>query len=251
MVCTEKIIMTEQIDGTSEKLVLDGIENATDSLQKAAAFAVSDDPMKWKWLPLTIDHALYTAAISCLAYDLCFVMENSFGRWSPDAVSPAKFLKEHKQHVVFNGKKLRGPRRITWKNGDNSTSQSNKRGHKPLLERHLIRFWTALARVQDGRFFMSHYCITKPLVLTDEDMYWLLILHDKLRNHLIHYKPVMSEILVSQAAKACRVGAWAAAFLLTDSLSDQVLHLDQKQRESMAKSYRTIKETTELCEQGN
>ncbi|MBU4366549.1 MAG: hypothetical protein KKF10_05400 [Verrucomicrobia bacterium] len=240
--------MAEQIDGMSASLVLDGVENATDSLQKAAVFAVSDDAMKWKWLPLTIDHALYTAAISCLAHNLCFVMKDSFGGW---IVSPAKLLKEKAQSVVFNGGELHGPQRIMWENGNDSTSQSKKRDDKPLLERDLIGFWKALARVQDGRFFMSHYCITNPLVLTDEDMYWLLILHNKLSNPLMHYKPVMFEIPVSKAAKACRVGAWAAAFLLADSLSDQVLHLDQKQRESIAKSYRTIKETTELCEQEN
>lgn len=232
----------------TKNLVLTEFENALDSFHRTILFAGSTDPMRWKWLTICLDHALYTAAISCLCYDIRCVLKGCYHDESTwyTAGDPKgnTWSRSKKVPVEFRGRQLnKEVYRIAWdRNLPPPKPQHQKGAPRDISKANVIGFWTAMARVQEKDFWMHHYVISRPLDLTDEDMFWLRYLHTSVRNPLVHCTPGQYSLPVTDVARACEVAAFATAFLLHDSLTPRALLIPEDQLAKIEVTYKAVRE---------
>ena len=234
---------------TDTTLMFAEYDTAVDSLEQALRFAQQDDPFRWKWMVLALDNALYTAALCCLSRFTNYVVQG--------AISDATFwvtssghawFESYKIPVSHEGDVLKGAYRIGWHRHPNPppkpTEQkpTRKKSIQHLLASgaNVIGFWTALARVQDARFWMRQSVFTRPLDLDDTELYWVWCLHTLLRNPFVHCMPGQYGIPVQDMAQACRAASYAAAFLLCDSSSGSTIHLPEERRIRAAEAYKKL-----------
>jgi hypothetical protein len=141
---------------------IDIISNAIDSLETCYDFLSKNDEFKWKWAALSIIHSLYMFCIANLEggnYDnvLCF----------DDDEDNNRYVK------IGNDEKWKKSRRIHRKDCDGYTIQWDYIEGEPSFpqtrkklndnDRYLIKFWTALARVQDKEI----HIFFEPIILSD------------------------------------------------------------------------------------
>jgi hypothetical protein len=199
------------------------VENAIDSLAKALMFSSLDNNFKWKWITLALHDALYTVSLSCLAHNYDDVLESKRGdddEWFSSSGREDDWYKSKKQKIQLNGRSEPGPPyRIKWERASISERNQKKTPHRNKNEVNVIGFWSAIARVQDGFYWMNRWCVTKHLKLSDDDLEQLWYLHDFVRNNLVHCRPGIHEFDVERIRQACLIVLESISFLLNESLS--------------------------------
>ena len=171
-----------------ESIYVDEKENAIDSLETALSLLDRKDNLKWKWVAFALHHSLYSFSIAALEngnYESVLVKgsENSFcvkkgnEAWKKVSIIP-----------FYIGKFKTSAYRINWKPLLEFPKTGSKKGGNINREK-LIGFWTALARVQDGYFWMGRMGGVKPLKLNDEELKGIIWLTDAVRNDLMHLIP--------------------------------------------------------------
>jgi len=156
-------------------------------LKTASQIIMTSEEFKWKWITIALHHSLYSFCISCQSqgnYDNVLSSGhddiNSYAQMGND-----EYFRESIREYIYKTPAYR----IKWK-------VTNYRDEKeiPLQKissnklNKLISFWTALARVQDGYYWMGRLINIKPLILNDDQI--RLIAHlTMLRNEIIHFVP--------------------------------------------------------------
>ena len=174
-----------------EEFTIDEKTNALDSLEAAAAFIRRQDDLRWKWVCLAIHDALYGFCILSLSnggpVDVTESRESSctvqFGDDPP--LTPKK---------EFPPGRTNGPYRIRWERACARSAEEPfdpERLFEQSRKRNLIGFWTAIARIQDSTFWMSRYTIGQAIILSDQEMTTLEILHRHIRNQIVHFRPLI------------------------------------------------------------
>lgn len=219
----------------TEYLSVTTSSNAADSVRTALDFVGRDDDMRWKWLSFSVHHALYLYSVAAL--------HNA----NPDTVASSGRRDDHKVYVQQGDEprrvvkrvsvpNTRSAYRLTWEeveappaldNGAGRTSDEERTGGVSTIK--LIGFWTALARVQDGYYWMGRYHMQRPLVLSDEEMREIAWLTNNVRNRLTHYVPSTTPIDKASVKSGCLVCLKAIRFLISESNSFIFYKPEEKQ----------------------
>ena len=170
-----------------ESIYIDEKENAIDSLETALSFLDRKDNLKWKWVAFALHHSLYSFCIAALengnyesvlvrGSEKYFCVKKGNEAWKKVSINP-----------FYIGKFKTGAYRIGWE----TLTELRKTGSKGenINREKLIGFWTALARVQDGYYWMGRMGGVKPLKLNDEELKGIVWLTDAVRNDLMHLIP--------------------------------------------------------------
>lgn len=192
-------------------LNVDEVENAVDSLETASHLTSRPGNLKWKWIAHALDHSFYSFMIANLTNGNWHnVLE-----WKKNADDGVMYLQNEKawisrkvywrdlypslelekKHQAFN---IRwDPIRVEdFPKHTSETRQMKGGSERNPDERGLIGFWTALARVQDGQFYMNRIAFRSPpgLILTDQQRESIVKLHDHVRNEFEHFRPKLWRI---------------------------------------------------------
>ena len=173
-----------------EYMKLNENDNAFNSLKVAQEFLEKDDIYKWKWASIAIHHALYSFCISALVHgnydNVISSTKDDKSDWftRDDEV----WMKLRKEKVCNN----RPYYRLIWQetNEKPPEKKEERRNNKTKKnKKRLIGFWTALARVMDGEYWMGRLCCTKPLVLSDVELEKIYFVVEYVRNDIVHFIP--------------------------------------------------------------
>ena len=167
-------------------MFIDSRENAIDSLESALHFLNRVDNLKWKWIIISLYHALYMFCVTNLeGSNYQNVLESSkeadegtyFKRGNEN------WKKSHKQKISD-----KGFYKIVWETieGEPPVIENNKR---KIKKEKLISFPIALARVQDSEFWMSQYVFSKHLELSEKQIHSIELLVEY-RNRFSHFIPI-------------------------------------------------------------
>lgn len=210
----------------SHYIHLDTNENAIDSLETAATFLARDDNLKWKWFALALHHSLYSFCIAALEngnYENVLEHRNNDIRIRKGNGSILKSVRE--PFYIKNYKT--SAFRITW---EQVSILPAKKVPGQKYKEKLISFWTALARVQDGVFWMNRLIIHKPLVLTDEEIVNIVWLADAVRNDIMHFTPKGYLIPIYDLLLCSRTYLRAIEFIALDSCGILFMNLEQSKK---------------------
>jgi hypothetical protein len=201
---------------------IDEETNAVDSIVRASRFVTeTDDPMRWKWVILGIDHALYMFCIIALTNtDYSRVLK-------PIKCSNPNCKKESA---------LDGIRDADWKCPHCSTDLSK------IARENLIGFDEAISRIQ-SESWMRQFVISQRRQFTKDEIEMLKRLHRYLRNQIQHFVPCLSSIEVKYIKQAINVGIDIIEFL---SLHSGNVHLEDSQKVSVTKALRILREVTNI-----
>jgi hypothetical protein len=190
------------------------IENAVDSLNTFLQFLVREDSMRWKWVAIAIHHALYSFCVAALA-ERSPAHVISLGRLDEENTFYRRDTRDKwkraKQAFIVGCSAYR----LRWEETDEDPEQRDppKSTHGPAL----IPFFSALARVQDGEFWMHQFFDAKPLVLSLEQTSNFVWLNNEIRNELMHFVPGILEIELDRLKRTCLDALESIEFLTFDS----------------------------------
>jgi len=208
-------------------------ENATESLERAAAFASEGTEWCWKWVGFAIHHALYSFCLTALHHGNWEHVASSGRRDEDDGMKCWRGPGSEMPGRVSRIQKVNGgpAYRIVWDPVDDPFPSGNSATVKdrPFSKSKVIGFWTALARVQDGYHWMDRYVGSRPLVLTDDELESIVWLTSKVRNNLMHYLPHLNWIDTRSIRYTTAVAVKAVEFLVFESRS-MGLPLDRQER---------------------
>ena len=182
----EKIAEIEtKLNYDTNILYIDELKNAIDSLEVASILMERENNLKWKYVTMAISHSLYSFCICSLrnGSNISLIGKNkdnndSGHKFTRDGIN---FKKSEKKEISKNNSVYR----IIWNKITDNQEIDTILYHEKLFnslsddEQHelhyknddcLIGFWTALARVMDGVFWMGRTCVTKPLILSDNEL---------------------------------------------------------------------------------
>ena len=207
-------------ENTAGLLEVTAQSNAIDSLETSLSFTDRSDAMRWKWGGFALHHALYSFSVAALVSGNWKMVSSGGGDDNHAYVQGASGPWYESYKVSVGSGKV--PFRLAWKAlpaEPPPSRSSRKRASKDVSwsDAKLINFWTALARVQDGHFWMNRAISTKPLVLTDDeliDLYWLT---ENVRNRLMHFVPGGFYIDVASVKETSLVALNAIRFLVIES----------------------------------
>ena len=196
-------------------LNVDAVSNALDYLETATAFLERPDDFKWKWIGISVYHALYAFAVLALEKGNPDWVLKSFGRDRDN--DDGKFCKRgqdtrwYKSQIELFGS---GPAyRIVWAPTDNEPPHSPvSQDDIAWINGKLIGFWTAIARIQDERSVVSDI-LSKPVVISDNELRAIQWLTLEVRNEFIHFVPKFWGISIEGIQCGC-----LAALKVIDSL---------------------------------
>ncbi|MDR8391373.1 hypothetical protein NC796_09505 [Aliifodinibius sp. S!AR15-10] len=166
----------------------DTFTNAFDSLQTAHRVLEWDGNRKWKWFAISIHHALYMFCTNAIHFSNYELVLQQRGR-HPDR---GLFLRrdEDENYLVSSTEYVREDQpayEIVWEETEDEPPEGgNNNGNN---NEWLINIWSALARVQDGVFWMNRMVYTEPIELTDEEWDATIYLTNQIRNRLAHFVP--------------------------------------------------------------
>jgi len=205
----------------AETFYVNVVENAIDSLETALQFFQRADTLKWKWIAISLHHALYTFAVVALqgsSYD--WVLTTSQDEDDHHYYKRNERDKWKKSHRVF--RKNSPAYTIAWEETDEDPTllKHSKKSKRPQL----IGFWTALARAQDSEFWMGRSVVSEALTLTESEwksIEWITL---DLRNGLIHFVPISRSVPVAKLKAACLDVLRAVEFLALQSKTIVYIH---------------------------
>ena len=179
---------------------IDSIKNPVNSLESILYFLLREDNIKWKWVLFALHHSLYMFCIANLeGSDYTQVLIKDRDEDNKIRVKKGgESWKKSKKVYRELGKGFT----LAWETCDEPENDTTSSSNNNNREDKIIGIWTALARVQDGYYWMSRNKFSKPLVLTEEE--WDSI--NKLvyyRNELQHFKPIHWELEIGIFEKIC------------------------------------------------
>ncbi len=193
-------------------LIIYEVDNALDSLLVAKNFIELSNEYKWKWCTIALHDCLYALAISALVngnYDNViegrFVDGGTIVKWGDDEIGEIQKVKTYPNRHYY---------RIEY-DVPNSNSGMDVKNKKSKNDK-LIGFWTALARVMDGGYWMKRMISHKPLVLSDDELEEIHFVKE-LRNDFVHYIPSVKVHSVEQIKRGLKVVVKSIDFLLNES----------------------------------
>ncbi len=219
--------LNKQQSGT---LFINALENAIDSLETGLTFFKREDSLRWKWIAISLHHALYSFCVTCLVggnYDYVIALSRDeddnrfclFGRDTKWKRSKRQFRPDSPGYTI-----------IWTETDEDPTKASNKQPPKQTSQQ-LISFWTALASVQDSYFWMGRYDHTEALLLTEEEwraIEWLTL---EARNRIVHFIPVSRSYPVDRFKEVSIHVTRAIEFLALESKAITYIHRrEDKQR---------------------
>lgn len=193
---------------------LNEIDNAVNSLIVAKEFIEKNEIFKWKWVTIALHHCLYSFCISALVngnYDnvLSFGKnEDSDGWLTRDDGKWKKLCKKKYDERPYY--------RLIWSDTDENPPVKENMSKKSSK---LIGFWTALARVLDGEFWMGRLECSKPLQLTDDELEKIYWATEFVRNDLVHFIPKIKVLNVEYLNKCLMIMIRSIEFLISESRS--------------------------------
>ncbi|GAB4286654.1 MAG: hypothetical protein Kow0098_02140 [Ignavibacteriaceae bacterium] len=210
---------------------IDEKENAIDSLETALSFLDRKDNLKWKWFVLALHHSLYSFCVSSLEhgnYEQVLSKrydddENMYVKFGDDQPRKSKvvpfFIKDYKTPAY----------RIEWEVVESFPESKKIKNIKKKKEK-LISFWTALARVQDNYYWMRGYAQTRALTITDEELYSICWLSQKVRNDLMHFIPKGYSIDILSIIAASKIFVKIIEYLAVKSYTINFLDYEKSQK---------------------
>lgn len=199
---------------TKQHMIIDEIANAVDSLFVATEFIGKDSPFKWKWVAFALHHSLYSFCISVLVnsnFDRVQAnnKENEVRYFSHDFKNYFKLSKRcYNSRPYFRLE----CEKILEDNVPKESKNSDTKGKKKL-----IGFWTALARVMEGNYWMGSFTNSKPLELSDEELEQIYNVVEYVRNDLVHFNPKIKGIDIGELKKELSIFIRAIKFLIKES----------------------------------
>jgi hypothetical protein len=152
--------------------------------------------MKWKWVVIATQHALYSFCVAALAV-----------RSPVLVVVPRRKRDELSEDEWANV--------IRWAEmGDEIELSARERRS---LWRNIISFNTALDRIQDGEYWMAQMFGAKPVSITKAEFKNLNWLNEEARNALIHFEPSQLILEIRKLKQACLDALRVIEFLVRDS----------------------------------
>jgi hypothetical protein len=181
-----------------EVLYIDTLENAIDSLETIIQFFNREDNLKWKWIVLSLHHALYSFCILNLEgsnyHDVL-----SYGNSDDENILFKRDSEKWKRSKIIK-RGNQGGYVIEWEKIEGEPPINKKQKKK---KEKLIGFWTALARVQDKELWMGRFTDSKPITISDEE--WESIEYlNYFRNKLTHYIPIIMGADVEEIKNHCK-----------------------------------------------
>lgn len=169
-----------------EYFTLSTIDNAVDSLETCLIFLLSETELKWKWIGASLLHSLYMFCIELLEHgNYENVLTNNENEDNERFVKIGNDTRWKKSTKVYRENSNGYIIKWDYIDGEPSFSRMSESGK---MEKRLISFWTALARVQDEEVEGLNYSLTEPLRLSEtqwNSLEWLY----KIVNKIIMYVP--------------------------------------------------------------
>ena len=203
----------------SKYLYIDSKENPIDSLETALFFLEKrDDNLKWKWVVLSLHHALYSFSVANLeGSNYREVLTSSYDDDSNIYVKKGNDSWKKSNIVITKSPFYK----IIWT--DVIEPPTNNKKTKKKNKEKLISFPTAIARVQDGYSWMGRYIISKPLTLDGLELdaiyklnYW--------RNDFTHFIPMGLAVSINDIRDICRPVLRIIKFLALKT--GQIIYID-------------------------
>lgn len=182
----------------SDSFKIDSFINPVDDLETILFLYKRKSKLKWKDIIMHLHHALYMYSIA--------IIKGS----NPDDVTNSG--RDNYNNIFFKKGNDRWKKSRIVRYKDTPLFQFEwdyidyepKFDYAPLdenenIRRNLIGFWTAIARIQDGEFYMGRLG-AKPISLTDEEKDAIIKLNNY-RNKFEHFIPVTWGIEVSSLKK--------------------------------------------------
>ncbi len=197
-------------------LSLNEIDNAINSLIVAKEFIEKDDIFKWKWVAIALHHSLYSFCISALVngnYDNVLSNtknEDTDGWLTRDNEKWKRLCKKNYENRKYY--------RLVWFDKEEKPPEKKPTPQKNSQQK-LIGFWTALARVMDGEYWMGRTVRSKALHLNDEDLEKIYWVTEFVRNDLVHFIPKIKVLDIDYLKECLIVILESIEFLISDSNS--------------------------------
>ena len=170
-----------------EYLELDETLNPIDSLETIVDLLSCENP-KWKFSVIAFHHSIYCFAVANLATSNYKVVTNFYSN-EDDGWRTFENGKTYISKKEWINKKV-GSYKIIWDEiEENIVKDAPMKDFFEHSNEKLINFWTAIARVTDGKTWMKRFTVSKPLIMNDSQWESLGIIH-QLRNQFLHYIPM-------------------------------------------------------------
>jgi hypothetical protein len=213
----------------SESLYINTLENAIDSLETGLTFFQRNDNFKWKWIAISLHHALYSFAVACLA------------KGSSDQVFvSSRDEDDHRFCMFMNDGKWKKSKRISrenspaytiiWNDTDEDPTQQSSKLESKQPSGKLISIWTALARVQDSYFWMGRSVVSKALSLNEDELKGIEWLALEARNKIVHFVPITHSYPIDKFKETSLHVVRAIEFLALRSNSIMYIHYDESKK---------------------
>lgn len=226
----------------SDFIRLDGKENAIDYLESCCLFFPREDSLKWKWIGFSITQSLYSFCILNL-----------------DTNNPASLSQENDNKVYYKregmirwrkSKRIETDElpgyRITWEDTDEEPGGEEPQTAEDLIEgaikhmdRNLLGFWSALARVQDSEHWMKRYYGSREVTISDPDLINIGYLYEAIRNEVVHFRPKLLRHHIPKIKECCLSSIHVIENLAFDTGN---LFMEKEQKERIRKSLEVIKQ---------
>ncbi|MBL7960710.1 hypothetical protein JNL27_10785 [bacterium] len=186
----------------NQNFYLNGTENSVDYLEHALMTCQnSKTNLKWKWVSISLTHALYGFCIAALRRGSnTHVVDrgndadkNTYIKLGTDVLWKKLIRKNRDNGYGFT---------ITWEDTDFIPDvKFEAQAHRQLK---VIGFWTALARVQDSVFYMPFSHMDNfTISLTESQWQAVDWLYNKVRNELLHFLPKEYAISIDLVKTSC------------------------------------------------
>ncbi len=203
-------------------LTISVLENAIDSLETAAAQLVRLDNLKWKWVAITLHHALYTFCVAALTGSN---YENVLG--DDSNCNWCKIGSSEKWNRLYQMKRPKSSGYlIEWKETDEvppvfneklAASDNNNSKRRATNRKKLIGFWTAFARIQDDVFWMKRFVHSRAVGISNTEWDNIEWLTNEVRNGCVHFIPKFLIIPIVDIQEACKDVVRIIEFLAFES----------------------------------
>jgi hypothetical protein len=213
---------------------IDEKENAIDFVESCVKFLGWDDHIKWKWIGFSLSQALY-------AFCIINLNRNNPGALVQSKDDDAWFERGYdKKKAKVVRQNNRPWYRIIWEPISSIPAPSQEEFTADALidsafknmNRNLIGIWSALARVQDQEWHMSHYG-GKAISISDVEMEQIWGLYELLRNDIVHFRPKLISHQIQGVVECCQTVIQKIGFLAFET-GNCWLDNEQKRRLQIA-----------------